>query len=141
MAAEYRNTDCPNCDRHRVQSDGVCEKCLWDSDGGNYASITRPTEYDQYGRLPKRAENDPFADVNPEQHVFVREQFTKWVEETDVAEQCGLTRKEMIDSVEFNEPSKADRPQIEIIREDQTQLSEKRVSDDIWRDNVQHHMG
>ena len=33
---------------------------------------------------------------------FFREQFTKWVGATDVAEQCGLTRKELIDSVEFN---------------------------------------
>ncbi len=39
------------------------------------------------------------------QHAFVREQFTRWVKDTDVAEQCGLTRKEMIDSVEFTEPT------------------------------------
>ena len=32
---------------------------------------------------------------------FFREQFTKWVEATDIAEQYGLTREELIDSVEF----------------------------------------
>ncbi len=41
--------------------------------------------------------------MNTAQHAFVRCQFEKWVEETDVAEQCGITRKEMIDSVEFND--------------------------------------
>jgi hypothetical protein len=41
--------------------------------------------------------------MNAAQHTFVREQFTKWVEETDAAEQCGLTREELINSVEFNE--------------------------------------
>lgn len=84
---------------------------------------------------------DPGEAMNAAQHVFVREQFVKWVEVTDVAEQCGLTRKEMIDSVEFNEQPKPDRPQIEVIREDQAQLSEKMVSDDVWRANIQHHMG
>ena len=39
--------------------------------------------------------------MNTAQHAFVREQFTQWVETTDVAAQCGLTRKEMIDSVRF----------------------------------------
>ncbi len=42
--------------------------------------------------------------MNTAQQAFVRFRFTKWVEETDVAEQCGLTRKELIDSVEFNDP-------------------------------------
>lgn len=41
----YRNIDCPNCGRHRVLSGGICEKCSWDVDGGDYASIT--------GRCPK----------------------------------------------------------------------------------------
>jgi hypothetical protein len=36
----YRNVDCPNCGRHRVMLGGVCEKCAWDIDGGDYASIT-----------------------------------------------------------------------------------------------------
>jgi hypothetical protein len=48
----YRSGDaviCPNCGRYRVQgpdsgmhADGVCEKCTWDVDGGDYATITRP---------------------------------------------------------------------------------------------------
>jgi hypothetical protein len=46
--------------------------------------------------------------MNAAQRAFVREQFTKWVKATDVAEQCGLTRKEMIDSVEFNTHSDGD---------------------------------
>lgn len=40
----YRNMDCPNCGRHRIELDGVCEKCQWDVDGNDYASITRPNE-------------------------------------------------------------------------------------------------
>ena len=48
---DYRNVDCPKCGRHRVQGDGVCEKCLWDVDGGDYASITRPDEYDTQGYI------------------------------------------------------------------------------------------
>jgi hypothetical protein len=78
--------------------------------------------------------------MNTAQHAFVREQFTKWVESTDVAEQCGLTRKEMIDSVEFNEPPKPDRPQSEVIREDQTQLSEKMVSDNALREEFEDNV-
>lgn len=42
--------------------------------------------------------------MNAAQLEFIRCHFNKWVETTDVAEQCGLTRKEMIDSVEFNDP-------------------------------------
>jgi predicted RNA-binding Zn-ribbon protein involved in translation (DUF1610 family) len=44
----YRDVACPNCGRHRVQGaamldeDGVCEKCGWDADGGDYATVTRP---------------------------------------------------------------------------------------------------
>jgi hypothetical protein len=37
--------------RNRVQSDGVCEKCLWDNDGDDFASITRPGEYDTKGPI------------------------------------------------------------------------------------------
>lgn len=40
--SSYRSIDCPNCGRNRVEQDGVCEKCDWDVDGGDYASITRP---------------------------------------------------------------------------------------------------
>ena len=39
---DYRDMECPNCGRCRVEIDGVCEKCGWDVDGGNYSSITRP---------------------------------------------------------------------------------------------------
>lgn len=49
--ADYRNVDCPNCGRHRVQSDGVCEKCFWDVDGDDYASITRPFDYASNGKI------------------------------------------------------------------------------------------
>lgn len=48
MGSPYRNIDCPNCGRHRVQGDafldedGVCEKCNWDVDAGTYASVSRP---------------------------------------------------------------------------------------------------
>lgn len=42
MSDSYRSSDCPNCGRHRVQADGVCEKCDWDADGGDYVGITRP---------------------------------------------------------------------------------------------------
>jgi ribosomal protein L37AE/L43A len=41
----YRSTDCPNCGRHRVWADGVCDKCKWDVDGENYVHITRPDEW------------------------------------------------------------------------------------------------
>lgn len=41
----YRNIDCPECGRHRVEADGVCEKCQWDIDGGDYVSVTRPHEF------------------------------------------------------------------------------------------------
>lgn len=50
----YRNIDCPNCGRGRVESDGVCEKCEWDIDGGDYARVTRAEDYDAQGhRLGK----------------------------------------------------------------------------------------
>lgn len=38
----YRDLECPSCGRHRVMLDGVCEKCSWDADGDDYATITRP---------------------------------------------------------------------------------------------------
>ena len=67
---EYRNIDCPNCGLRRVQSDGVCEKCLWDVDGENYASITRPKEYDHRGRIVELPQNDPFEQArNPTPRV------------------------------------------------------------------------
>ena len=53
----YRDIDCPNCNRHRVQANGVCEKCLWDVDNGNYVNITRPDEYDHCGRIVNLPEN------------------------------------------------------------------------------------
>ena len=36
------------------------------------------------------------------QHALARELFNRWVEDTDVAEQCGLTRNELLESVEFS---------------------------------------
>lgn len=45
----YRNTKCNKCGRFRVELDGVCEKCLWDNDGGDYACITRPNDYTPTG--------------------------------------------------------------------------------------------
>jgi hypothetical protein len=56
----YRNIECPNCKRYRVQTNGVCEKCFWDFDGNDYASVTRPQEYDHLGPIVKLSENDPF---------------------------------------------------------------------------------
>jgi hypothetical protein len=48
----YRQGDaieCENCHRHRVLSDpdGICEKCGWDNDAHEYASVSRPREYDR----------------------------------------------------------------------------------------------
>lgn len=54
---DYRPITCPNCQRNRVESDGVCEKCLWDVDGADYASITRPDEYDAQGYIFNKDEN------------------------------------------------------------------------------------
>ena len=50
--------------------------------------------------------------MNEAQRAFALKVFTQWVEDTDVAEQCGVTRKEMIESVTFGTPPK--RPQIVI---------------------------
>jgi hypothetical protein len=45
IAKPYRDVECTNCGRVRVEMNGVCEKCDWDNDNGNYASITRrPTD-------------------------------------------------------------------------------------------------
>ncbi len=41
--------------------------------------------------------------MSKSQLALCRRLFANWVETTDVAEQCGLTRKEMIDSAEFND--------------------------------------
>jgi len=48
---DYRDIDCPNCNRHRVQSDGVCEKCLWDTNGNNCDCVTRPEDYNAQGYI------------------------------------------------------------------------------------------
>jgi hypothetical protein len=37
----YRVQVCTNCGRMRIEMNGVCDKCGWDQDGGNFASITR----------------------------------------------------------------------------------------------------
>lgn len=47
----YRDVECPRCGRYRVQDDGVCEKCLWDTLGNNFAAITRPEEYNSQGPI------------------------------------------------------------------------------------------
>lgn len=56
--AEYREIECPNCGRLRVQDDGVCEKCLWDADGNNYAGVTRPGEYDTQGAITHKPDEN-----------------------------------------------------------------------------------
>ncbi len=75
--------------------------------------------------------------MNAAQHAVFREHFTKWVEDTDVAKQCGLTRKEMIESIEFKdlptENPRAGRQQAEPLG--------GRVSDDVWHGNIKHRMG
>lgn len=38
----YRNEDCSNCGRLRVETNGICEKCGWDADGDEYIGNTRP---------------------------------------------------------------------------------------------------
>jgi len=62
MESFYRSGGrCTNCGRYRVQTDGVCDKCWWDNDRGNYASITRPESYDTNGPIADLSEdNDPF---------------------------------------------------------------------------------
>ena len=42
--------------------------------------------------------------MNESQLALCRRLFANWVETTDVAEQCGLTREAMIDSVDFGDP-------------------------------------
>jgi hypothetical protein len=37
---DYRDMACKYCHRLRVQQSGICEKCQWDNDLGNFASIT-----------------------------------------------------------------------------------------------------
>jgi ribosomal protein L37AE/L43A len=61
--ANYRDVACPNCGRNRVELDGVCDKCLWDIDGGNYASITRPAEYDVHGYIFVRGDENLILDA------------------------------------------------------------------------------
>lgn len=56
----YRPMNCTNCNRVRVLFNGVCEKCEWDVDRGNYASITRPTK-DESTWLPLLPNADPPA--------------------------------------------------------------------------------
>lgn len=42
----YRDIDCPNCGRHRIMKNGICDKCEWDIDGNDYARVTHPELYD-----------------------------------------------------------------------------------------------
>lgn len=60
----YRDVECPNCNRHRVQDDGVCEKCLWDVDGGDYAAITQPADYSATGRVFHLPDNVFFKEMD-----------------------------------------------------------------------------
>lgn len=53
--------ECPNCGRVRVDEDGVCGKCLWDIEGGDYAAVTRPERWDTLGRILHVRGNDPFG--------------------------------------------------------------------------------
>jgi ribosomal protein L37AE/L43A len=43
--SDYYDMNCPSCGRERVQRGGVddrvCEKCDWDLDASDWASITR----------------------------------------------------------------------------------------------------
>lgn len=57
----YRSGPCNNCSRHRVELSGVCDKCLWDNDAGDYACITRPQEFDTQGRVYSVPDNDVFG--------------------------------------------------------------------------------
>jgi hypothetical protein len=56
---DYRSVECPNCRRNRVQRDGVCEKCLWDVDGNDYACVTRPSEYNAQGYIFVQPDENP----------------------------------------------------------------------------------
>jgi len=54
----------------RVETHGVCEKCNWDVDGGNYATITRPAD------STENADNNPFGDASTIMNAVVTtEQF------------------------------------------------------------------
>lgn len=65
--AWYRSMDCPNCGRRRVHGpamgdeDGVCEKCHWDVDANEYATVSRPENY-----RDDDEDYNPFA-ANPNQ--------------------------------------------------------------------------
>ena len=44
----YREEDCLNCGRSRVDLEtGFCEKCQWDNDCGDYASIIHPEFFEE----------------------------------------------------------------------------------------------
>lgn len=36
MSDYYRDDPCPKCGRHRVQANGVCEKCRWNVDANDF---------------------------------------------------------------------------------------------------------
>lgn len=79
----YRAMSCPHCGRNRVESNGVCEKCFWDADGGNFASITRPTEYDVQGEIYVRPNGGLFLDPDaqaPPRPVIHNGQVENWIE-------------------------------------------------------------
>jgi ribosomal protein L37AE/L43A len=71
--SSYYAEECKNCGRVRVlrdtgdeHSDGVCEKCGWDADGGDYAAVTRPGFWTPQGRDSTfgEPENNPFEGVS-----------------------------------------------------------------------------
>lgn len=40
----YRNEECPECGRHRVQNNGICEKCRWSVDADEYITLEEELE-------------------------------------------------------------------------------------------------
>lgn len=38
----YRDADCPSCKRRRVLANGVCDKCRWNVDRGEYEKPPPP---------------------------------------------------------------------------------------------------
>jgi hypothetical protein len=74
---DYRAVDCPNCGRNRVELDGVCDKCFWDADGGDFASITRPTQYDVQGYTFARRDENPILGQGLERTVEIQRQINQ----------------------------------------------------------------
>lgn len=63
----YRDHPCSNCGRHRVELDGICEKCNWNEDIDAYAH--RCTECDR----PMANEDGYCSDMcrdKPDYHIL-----------------------------------------------------------------------